>query len=231
MHAAILYELTGDPDVDEIPSQLDGQLPAIDATGTQYLDGKTLYHGQAADRITEDVDVPSVTSDGITTEKEEQSRRVLTDYYVDLEAGWAGIDSSDGEFFVDDLLVSLAGVVAEEREIALDAWASDFLDATDPYVWGLNYGEEDADGDSVRAGSAFHTDVDIKDVRENLNSLSGVGFRYDWDERARPWQHLRERVRRRVQRLGARYVRAVSRRRGPSVPRPRDRDERAGNAR
>lgn len=180
MHAAILYELTGDPDVDEIPSQLDGDLPAIDATGTQYLDGKTLYHGRAAARITEDVQVPTITPDGITTETEEQQRRVLTDYYVDLEEGWAGIDSSDGEFFVTDLLLSIAGVIGESREIQLDAWAHDFLDATDPYVWGLNYGEETDDGDSIRAGSAFHTDVDLSDVRENREVLSGVGFRYDW---------------------------------------------------
>lgn len=181
MHAAILFNLTGDPDVEKIESQLDDGLPAIDATGTQYLDGKTLFHGRAAAEIIEDVQVPSVTPDGIVTETEEQLRSVKTDYYVDLEEGWAGIDSSDGEFFVDDLLLGIAGVTGEPQEIKLDDWASDFLTKTDPFVWGLNYGEEDENGDSLRAGSAFHTDVDLDDVRENLGTLSGVGFRYDWD--------------------------------------------------
>ena len=53
MQAALLYELTGDPDGDTLESKLDGEFPALDVERTAYLDGKTLHHGTAAARIEE----------------------------------------------------------------------------------------------------------------------------------------------------------------------------------
>lgn len=98
MHAAILHLLDGEPNTGELESHLDGEFPAIDVEGTTYLDGQTLYHGEAAARISEEKSVPVPTRNGIVTEPDEVSRRVRTDWYADLEDGWVGISSSDGDF-------------------------------------------------------------------------------------------------------------------------------------
>ena len=185
MHAALLYQLTGEPNKDEIESHLGSGFPAIDADGTQYLDGRTLYHGVAAGRIESETRVPVVTDDAILMEKDYASEQLKTEWYVDLEEGWAGIDTSDGEFFLE-LLQESHGVISEEMQIGLEAWARDFVQRDSAYCWGLSYSEGD-DNDPIRAGAGFHADASIDSLRENAADVSAIGFSYKWggDDRTR----------------------------------------------
>jgi hypothetical protein len=181
MHASLLYQLTGEPEHVTIDSQLGDGFPAIDAEQLSYLDSHKLQHGIAADQVEKETRVPEVKEHKIATITDEVRRRVQTEYYLDLEAGWAGIDSSDGEFFLEDV-ERKASVVAEELEIALDVWIEDFVTFDGAGVWGVNYSEEDGDM-PVRAGSGFHQDASVDGLQRDAENISGVGFRYQWDDR------------------------------------------------
>lgn len=183
MHAALLYQLTGDPDRTAVDSRLGEGFPAIDATKTEYLDGEVLWHGQAADRVDEERRVPVPTDDGIYMDTDFETRRVVTDWYLDLGAGWAGIDASDGAFFLDRL-PRTHGVVAENMELDLARWVHDFVQRDEAYCWGLSYSEGEAE-DSVAAGAGFHQDASIDQLRRRANDVAAVGFGYRWDGRIR----------------------------------------------
>lgn len=179
MNAALLYTLTGDPDSETLDSRLGEGFPAIDAEGTQYLDGQTLYHGTAAARIDEEKRVPVPGNKEILTEMDTVTRRVQTDFYLNLTDGWLGIDSSDGEFLVDYLL-STHGVLAEPLECNVQAWSEQLEQRDDAGVWGLSYSQSIEDGhDSDRAGAQYHEDAAVH--RLPPEGLSAVGFYYNWD--------------------------------------------------
>jgi len=179
MQAAILYALEGSPDGDIIESKLDGQLPAVEAHATEYLDGLRLSHGQAAARIHDERTLPMPTSSGIETEQMEVTRKALVDFYVDLEGGWAGISSSDGEWFVEEWLLTQHSVAGHEMMLDMEAWISDFLEESSPKVWGVSYSVE-GDDETTRAGADFHRDADLDQLERDDEHISGVGFRYDW---------------------------------------------------
>ncbi|WP_126665266.1 hypothetical protein [Haloterrigena salifodinae] len=178
MHAAILSLLTGEPNTGELESVLGGDLPTIVVDGTQYLDGKTLYHGEAAAWIEEEKRVPVPTEDGFIKEQDEVSRRVDTEWYADLEEGWVGVSSSDGRF-VHDWILAKEGMVAEDAMIRLDAWAERF-EQNGGSVWGASYSQSIDDGDDEdRAGAQYHKDA----AWHNLppTGISALGFSYEWD--------------------------------------------------
>jgi hypothetical protein len=184
MHSALLYALVGEPKETSIDSHLGNGFPAIDAETIQYLDGHTLCHGQAVAQVEEQRQQPIVDDEGIWTESAWQSRRVLTNWYADLEAGWAGIDTSDGEFFFK-MLAATHAVSSEKMEIGLEAWARDFLQNDSAYCWGLSYSEGD-DEDAIRAGAGFHQDASLEQLDANKQDVSAIGFGYEWaDARAR----------------------------------------------
>jgi hypothetical protein len=178
MHASLLYQLTGDPAGGQIESQLGDGFPAIDAETVHYLDGQTLQHGTAAARIDEDRRVPVVRDHKIATVTDDVTKRAQTEYYLDLDAGWVGIDSADGEFFLE-LVERQQSVVAEELELALDVWIEDFSQFDGAGVWGVNYSEGEDDA-PIRAGSGFHQDASLSGVKRDAEHISGVGFRYQW---------------------------------------------------
>lgn len=183
MHAAILYDLQGDVDEDEqLESKLDSEFPAVDAEGTHYLGGQTLYHGQAAARIYDNQKTPMPMNNGIETETMEVSRRVLVDFYADLQDGWAGISSSDGEWFVDEYLLRKHGLNAFEMKIDLERWLKDFEDEPTASVWGVTYSVEAGD-ETTRAGGQFHRDASLEGIERE--DVSGVGFSYEWGQRIR----------------------------------------------
>lgn len=179
MHAALLYQLTGDPDSTTLESELGREFPILDVQTTRYLDGETLHHGEAAAEVEQDERVPVPTVDGITTETETKQRRKSTSFYVDIDGEWAGIDSSDGEFFVKGMLLSRCGVLGESLEIGLTAWARDFEDKREPMVWGLSY-SEGPDEEPIRAGASFHQDASLDQLVRNAEDVSAVGFAYKW---------------------------------------------------
>jgi hypothetical protein len=179
MQAALLYALEGSPDNGPVESKLDGQLPAVEAQATAYLDGLQLSHGRAAARIHDERQLPMPTTSGIETEQMEVSRKALVDFYADLEGGWAGISSADGEWFVEEWLLTQHSVAAHEMALDLEAWINDFVEESDPEVWGVSYSVE-VDGEATRAGADFHRDADLSQLMRDADSISGVGFRYDW---------------------------------------------------
>ena len=179
MHAAILYKLDGEPNTGELESRMVGDFPAVDVDGTSYLDGQTLYHGEAAGRVIENRKVPVPTKNVILSEEQEITRNVRTDWYADLEDGWVGISSSDGEFLFDWLL-SQEGIVAEDAMIRLDAWAEDLERRDDASVWAVSYSQSEEDGhDRDRAGSQYHDDVQSHSMP--VEGKSAIGFKYDWN--------------------------------------------------
>jgi hypothetical protein len=177
MQAALLYELTGDPDGDTLESKLDGEFPALDVERTAYLDGKTLHHGTAAARIETERRVPVPGTTEILTEADPVTRRVQTDFFLDLSEGWLGVDSSDGEF-LSDLLLSRFGVVAEPQEIRVQAWSERLERQDDAGVWGISYSQENAER-ADRAGAQYHGDAAVHKLPPE--GLSAVGFYYNWD--------------------------------------------------
>lgn len=179
MQATLLYQLTGEPDSTEIESRLDDGLPAIDANATRYLDGRTLHHGEAAAQVETEVSTPTVTDEGIFHEREPMPRYRSCEWFVDFEKEWAGISTSDGEFFFD-LLVQTHGVVGEEMDIGLEAWVRDFVEWPDAHCWGLSY-SEGSEEVTVRAGADFHEDASLRSLRKQAEEVSAVGFSYTWD--------------------------------------------------
>jgi len=179
MQAAILYKLEGEPNTGELESRMTGEFPAIDVDGTQYLDGQTLYHGEAAGRVIEDRKVPAPTKKAILEETIETTQKVQTDWYADLEDGWVGISSSDGEFLFD-WFVGTEGVVPQDALIRLDAWAEALERRDDASVWAVSYSQSEEDGhDSNRAGAQYHDDVATHNMP--VEGKSAVGFTYDWN--------------------------------------------------
>lgn len=178
MHAAILYLLEGEPKTGELESDLSHSLPAFDVDGTNYLDGQTLYHGEAAGRVHEETRIPVPTEKAILEEKKEITRTVGTDFYVDLEGGWAGISTSDGEF-VFDWLRAREGVTANETLIRLDDWADELVQREKASVWAVSYSQSEDEGDdSDRAGSQYHDDVESDSMP--ATGKSALGFSYRW---------------------------------------------------
>lgn len=178
MHAALLHTLGGDPE-GELQSDLDGTLPAAEVDSTAYLDGATIYDGTLAGQIAEETDVPYVSEDGITTNRDERTRAIATTFYADLDTGWAGVDTGDGIPLLESYLRT-AGVRVAETELRLDAWAERLETDDDADVWGVTYSQSIEDGHHRdAAGSRFHEDAD----RTNL-PVSGkrvVGFEYLWN--------------------------------------------------
>ncbi|MDF9748400.1 hypothetical protein [Natrinema salsiterrestre] len=179
MHAAILYVLEGEPNTGELEPRMTGEFPAIDVEGTEYLDGQTIYHGQAAGRIIEERKVPAPTKKAILEETIEVTEKVQTDWYADLKDGWVGISSSDGEFLFD-WFVGTEGVVPQDALIRLDAWAEDLERRDDASVWAVSYSQSEEDGhDADRAGAQYHDDVATHNMP--VEGKSAVGFTYDWN--------------------------------------------------
>jgi hypothetical protein len=179
MQAALLYALEGSPDGDRVESKLDNHFPAVEAHATAYLDGLQLSHGRAAALINDERTLPMPTSSGIETTEMEVSRKALVDFYADLEGGWAGISSSDGEWFVEEWLRTQHSVSAHEMMLDLEAWIDDFLAESAPEVWGVSYSVTVGD-ETTRAGADFHRDADLDQLERDAEYISGVGFRYDW---------------------------------------------------
>lgn len=178
MQAAILYSLRGDPSVDELPEDLDGGLPAATASRTEYLDGRVIHDGTLAGRIDEDVRVPVVTDEAIVTETETRPRAVKTEYVADLDGGWAGVDSSDGERLLADYLSARAGVIPEAVELDLEGFAESLPD--DVETNGIVYSQSIDEGHGRdAAGSLWKRDA--KPHKIPTEGVSALAVTYTWD--------------------------------------------------
>jgi hypothetical protein len=179
MHAAICSLLEGEPAQTGLPSRLDGGLPAAAIESTRYLDGREIHHGRLAAQIQEDQREPLVDEDGIYEVREARPRRVMTDVYADVAAGWAGVSTGDGEQLLADYLLSAAGVRPQPTELRLDAWAEK-LDRSDaPDVNGVVYSHSIEEGHRRdAAGAEWHDDASQHVPAEGVRMLS---VEYSWD--------------------------------------------------
>ncbi|MFC6825626.1 hypothetical protein [Halopelagius fulvigenes] len=178
MHACILGLTDGPAETTTIDSRLDSGFPAIDAESTAYLDGAEVYHGTCANTIdTQTTDVWVDDETGISTEKVDGLREVACDFYADLDAGFVGVDSSDGEWLFD-YLGARAGVWIDRAVLDLDAWASDLRDDDTAEAWHVGASDK-TDPDNPRISIDYHADAHLSqtDGRET----SQLGFRYSWN--------------------------------------------------
>lgn len=178
MRSALLYLLTGDPDQTTLPSTLEGGLPAATAETTQYLDGRQITSGTIAGHVTTKQDQPVVGNDSIYTEREETQEPALGEYHADLEAGWAGITTSTAEPLLVDYLATHAGILPEDAELNLDAFAEHLPSDVDTN--GVVYSTSLDDGhDRDAAGSYWQRDATPGKIPSEGTSVLHV--QYMWN--------------------------------------------------
>ena len=160
-------------DIDlELETETDGHSRGIVVNETQYLDGITIYHGTAAGTITvQDTDV-MIADDAIFTEPVEKNTTVATEYLADFNAGFVGIDSSDGEFLWDTL-TAMSGVEILRAEFNLDKFAEEYERRDDASVWQIGYKH-----DEENVGVRYHEDAQLR-----TDGVTQLGFSYLWDGR------------------------------------------------
>ncbi|ELZ84435.1 hypothetical protein C453_12851 [Haloferax elongans ATCC BAA-1513] len=180
MIRAIFGLVEGEPSTTEIPRRLGKGLPAFETESTQYLDGKEIYHGTAADQVDTTVQEVHVDDDGIYTERVEGQEESVTDFVADLESGFVGVDSSNGEWFFERLMpIAKAGV--HRAMIDVTAFAA-HVDDQDGRCWQVSYkhaldDDEDDDG-QAKSGTIFHRDAHFGAGSGKYNQY---GFAYHWD--------------------------------------------------
>lgn len=181
MHAAILSKLTNEPDDTNLQSHLGNELPAVEVEATEYLDGRTIHHGTLAGEVGTETDVPFVSDEGIYTEPGRKTWKITAQFYADLEAGWAGVNTGDGEDLLGSYLAGEAGVMREDAVIRLDAWAEEFERKNDADTWGVSFSQDVESGFSEdRAGAYYHSEADVNMMPKGVSAL---GFSYRWDGR------------------------------------------------
>jgi len=162
-----------DKDV-ELETDTSKRMPALVVDRTEYLDGATIYHGTAAGRV--ETTEPSVYvdqgNDRISTEREDVRQEVATDFYADFDAGWVGVDTSDGEFAYD-ILGPAAGAVVERAVLDVDRFAENYERRDDAEVWQIGHSHSDS------AEVAYHETASITSAP--VHGLSQLGFEYWWD--------------------------------------------------
>jgi hypothetical protein len=175
MKAVILGLPNGEFD-EEVALETDTSqnIPAIVVEETRYLDGVSIYHGTAAGRVKTSRSHVYVDSDNdrISTECEEIMREVATDFYADFNAGWVGVDTSDGDFLWQ-MLGPLAGAVIQRAELNLDRFAENYERRDDAECWQIGHSLDDS------AGVAYHDEASIQTAP--VHGLSQLGFEYWWD--------------------------------------------------
>lgn len=176
MHAVILQRYTGDVDGD-LSSVLGDGFPAADVESTQYLDGRTIHHGQLAAEVTDEERVPSPGSDGIQMVQEDVTRRVVTDFYADFDTEWVGAATGDGSRILADYLLGEVGIVTEDSKLRGAAWAKRLEQQDDAHAWAASFSQSIEDGHGRNAAGAHYHD----EVGPIPRGLSAVGFEYYWD--------------------------------------------------
>ncbi|ELZ96036.1 hypothetical protein C440_05582 [Haloferax mucosum ATCC BAA-1512] len=180
MIRAILGLLENEASNTDIPRRLGEGYPAFATASTKYLDGKEIYHGRAADRVETTAQEVHVEDNGIHTERVESRKVSVTDFVADLDAGFVGVDSSDGEWLFERL-ISVAGAGIARAHIDVTAFAK-HVDDQDGRCWQVSYkhaldDDEDDDG-QAKSGTIFHRDAHFGAGSGTYNQY---GFSYLWD--------------------------------------------------
>ena len=178
MHAALLALVNGEPERMPIETDLRG-FPAIQAESTAYLDGKEIYHGTAANSVEQTVQNVYVDGDRITTTEEKTRSKVACEWYADLEAGFIGVDSSDGQWLFQHLALK-HGVEAFEAVVDLDSFADQIAANVEATAWQVSRKQSfDEDGDSERVEIKYHDSANLAETGRGGNIQ--LGFTYFWN--------------------------------------------------
>src|SRR6056297_3094152 len=181
MHDATFFLTTGDAHDPEVPSKLDGEYPAVDAEGQQYLDGHSIHFGMAADLVEKQREETKLDASEITTSRAKALVPKAIDFYVDVstDPGFIGVSSrSDGEWFLKRVAAQ-TGVTAKETQIDVDAFADHIREQTETAdAWNVSH-SRDFGGGKEQTSIDYH---DAADIDAAQNGTIGLGFEYMWDD-------------------------------------------------
>jgi len=185
MNACILGLFRDDVNVDavELETETSGETGIV-VDEHEYLDGATIYSGTAAG-YAEVTETNVIVGDGfIETEQVEGRKHLAADYYVDFDAGRAGIETSNAEFIWDQLGAVAGGTLIERATIDLDAFARDYQQREVAHVWQVGRDEADADPDSDDEGVtiAYHDDATTQAATRGGLSQLGISYRWGGDK-------------------------------------------------
>lgn len=179
MQSAILALVDGEPQRMPIESQLTGDYPAIEANATQYLDGKTIYHGNAADHIETPAQEVTVRESGISTSQTKHFETVACKWYADFEAGFIGVDTSDGDWLFQ-YLAAKHGVEVFETVVDLDAFAEQIAENVHARAWEVSRKRSyDDDDEMEKVEINYHDSANLAETARGGNIK--LGFEYNWD--------------------------------------------------
>jgi len=181
MHDATFFLTLEEARDPEVESHLDGDYPAVDAEGTHYLDGHTVYFGQAADLVEERKEEVLVDPEEITTNRAKTLVPRAIDFYVDVSSdpGFIGVSSaSKGEWFVKRVAAQ-TGVNVKQTRIDIDAFADHIREQTEiADAWNVSH-SRDFGGGKEQTSIDYH---DAADLDAAQNGTIGLGFEYMWGD-------------------------------------------------
>jgi len=154
--------------------------PAIDATAYEALDGSAIYAGDAAGKIDVEADDVYVNENGIIAEPIEATETVLCEWIADLDAGWLGVNRSDGEWLFDTIGAT-KGTRIHRAQLDVDGFAEYLSDYPSANAWNVTQTRSlDADDDAEEATINYHDAARLADTRGSRQTTM-LGFSYHSD--------------------------------------------------
>jgi len=156
--------------------------PAIAATAFERLDGTTVYAGEAAAKIDTEREDIYVTETGIATETVEGREDVYCEWTADLNAGWVGVNRSDGDWLFDTLGAT-KGTLIHRATIDVDGFAEYLTDYPNANAWNVTQTRSlDPDDDAEESTIQYHDAAHLADTGGS-RATTMLGFSYYWNGR------------------------------------------------
>jgi len=183
MIAGIIGLLEQPPNETELEGWTRQPHAAATVDRTDYLDGETVYYGEACDLVEQEQKRPQVveTDSGRTNIAQVTDlvdEKAYTRFVADLENRWTTISRSEGEFFWDELGVRY-GTIVERAHIDLDAWLDDYKGRDDSECWAVGWSEDGDDEEDTPASIGYHEEANLYDAPPDM--AKQFGFKYSWD--------------------------------------------------
>jgi len=155
--------------------------PAIDATAYERLDGTTIYAGDAAASIDTEHETIYVSEDAIATETEQAPEDVYCEWIADLDAGWLGVNRSDGDWLFDTLGAA-KGTLIERAKIDVDGFAEYLSDYPNADAWNVTQTRSlDPESDAEESTIEYHDAAHLADTGDSRQTVM-LGFEYFWND-------------------------------------------------
>jgi len=182
MRATIIALARDDIADSHIESRLENATyPAINATAYERLDGTTVYAGEAAAKIDTKREEIYVNENEIITETAEVREDVYCEWTADLDAGWLGVNRSDGDWLFDTLGAA-KGTLIHRAEIDVGGFAEYLSDYPNADAWNVTQTRSlDADSDAEEATINYHDAAHLADTGGSRETTM-LGFEYFWND-------------------------------------------------